>query len=387
VSEGAVQPLVAGVPLRHSTPLLSIEDAAEHAEWDDFVARTFGGDLAQTSAWGRIKHSAGMDVYRIVARVDGEIAGGAQLLVRPLPVSGLGRVAYAPYGPLCAPDASDDVATILIEGLRQLCRQRSIAALVVQPPRRGEQVATRLRSAGFRATGVDVAPSASLRVDLDLTLEEMLARMNRHTRREFRKGLRAPVCVRAATREELASFYELYCVTAGRHDFSPWSRQYVERVWDELRPNGQVEVLLAAVDGVDVAGSLVTRFGDTVTGRIVGFDPQRLASRMRINEALMWGVMDWARSRGLRWLDVGGVTREHAMAIAANKDPVPDQGTLKLRLGGIPLIYPEPLELVGNPMVRVGYRVLGSRKVVHALRRSVERRLRESSHEERRASP
>jgi lipid II:glycine glycyltransferase (peptidoglycan interpeptide bridge formation enzyme) len=375
------------VPRRRSSLCSSIEDAADDAEWDEFVARTFGGDLAQTSAWGRIKHSAGMDIHRILTRVDGRIAGGAQLLVRPLPVPALGHVAYAPYGPLCAPEASDDALTLLIQGLRDLCRQQSIAALVVQPPQGGEQLAARLRSAGFRPTGVDVAPSASLRVDLGLTLDEMLARMNRHTRREFRQSLRAPVSVRGATRDDLASFYELYCVTAARHGFSPWSRQYVEKVWDELRPKAQVEILLASVDGVDIAGSLVTRFGDTATGRIVGFDPQRLATRIRTNEALMWGVMEWARNVGLRWLDVGGVTRETAGAIGTDTVPEGDHSALKVRLGGIPLLYPEPLELVGNPMLRVGYRVLGSRKVLHALRRSVERRLRESSHDERRVSP
>ncbi len=387
MSDGAVQPMEADVPLHRSSLLLSMEDAADHAEWDHFVAQTFGGDIAQTSAWGRIKQFAGMDVHRVLTRVDGEIAGGAQLLVRPLPVAALGRVAYAPYGPLFTTEASEEAVALLIQGLRQLCRQRSIAALVVQPPQGGEQIATRLRVAGFRPTGVNVAASASLRVDLGLTLEEMLARMNRHTRREFRQSLRAPVAVRSATRDDLASFYDLYCVTAARHDFSPWSRQYVEKLWDELRPNGQVEVLLAAVDGVDIAGSLVTRFGDTVTGRIVGFDPQRLTARVRTNEALMWGVMEWARNQQLRWLDVGGVAREDALHIAADATPDGDHNTLKLRLGGVPLLYPEPLELVGNPMVRVGYRVLGSRKVVYALRRSVERRLRKSSHEKVRVCP
>ena len=39
----------------------------------------------------------------------------------------------------------------------------------------------------------------------------------------------------------------------------------------------------------------------------------------------MWGVMEWARSHGLRWLDVGGVARETARAIGAGTVPEGDQ--------------------------------------------------------------
>jgi lipid II:glycine glycyltransferase (peptidoglycan interpeptide bridge formation enzyme) len=386
VSDRAVEPLPADMPPRRSSLLLSIEDAAEHAEWDAFVTRTFGGDIAQTSAWGRIKRSAGMDVYRIVVRADGQIAGGAQLLVRPLPVAALGRVAYAPYGPLLAPEGVDDATPLLIQGLRQLCRQRSIAALVVQPPQGGEQIGTALRSAGFRPTGVDVAPSASMRVDLRLSNDELLERMNRHTRREFRQSLRGPVTVRFASGSDLASFHQLYCVTANRHGFTPWSARYLQTVWHELRPKGQVELLLAEVDGVDVAGNLVTCFGEAVTGRLVGFDPDRLKGRIRPNELLMWRTMEWARDIGVRWLDVGGVPRADAIALVYGGEPEGEQNTLKMRLSGIPLVYPEPLELIPNSMLRAGYRVLGSRKVVHALRSSVQQRLRTSSHENSRSS-
>ncbi len=386
MSDGAVQPIEINLAARRSSLVLSLEDASEHHEWDDFVAGTPGGDIAQTSGWGRVKHSAGMDVARIMVRADGQIAGGAQLLVRPLPIAALGRVAYAPYGPVLTPDASEEAIEVLIQGLRQLCRRHSIAALVMQPPQGGERTARRLRGAGFRPTRVDVAPSASMRVDLRLSNDELLERMNRHTRREFRQSLRGPVNVRFASRPDLGSFHELYCATAMRHGFTPWSPRYLETVWDELRPKGQVELLLADVDGTDVAGNLVTCFGDAVTGRLVGFDPQRLKARIRPNELLMWKTMEWARDVGVRWLDVGGVARVDVLAFVHGSGPDGEQNTLKMRLGGIPLIYPEPLELISNPIFRAGYRVLGSPKVVTALRSSVQQRLRKGSHDHRRAS-
>ncbi len=184
-------------------------------------------------------------------------------------------------------------------------------------------------------------------------------------------------------RDDLGSFHELYCATAARQGFTPWSLRYIESVWDELRPQGQVEILLSEVGGTDVAGNMVTCFGDVVTGRLLGFDPGRLTGRIRPNEALHWAIIEWAREGGFRWLDVGGIRRDDALAFLHHGGPVGEQQTLKMRLPGTPLVYPEPLQLIANPMLRFADRTLGSRKSVYTLRSWVSRRLRQGSDDNR----
>ena len=103
---------------------------SHHVEWDGFLARTVGGDLVQSSAWARIKQTSGMEVHRVIVRQDGAIVGGVQLLARRVPI--LGAVAYAPYGPVVAPGASDDAVALLVEELRGFCRVAAVRALFVQ---------------------------------------------------------------------------------------------------------------------------------------------------------------------------------------------------------------------------------------------------------------
>jgi lipid II:glycine glycyltransferase (peptidoglycan interpeptide bridge formation enzyme) len=365
------------VPLRRPMLSTTIDEAPDAPEWDAFLAATPGGDLVQTSAWARVKRTAGLDVVRHLVHKDGTLVGGAQLLVRR--VGPLGHVAYAPYGPVIAPDASDETVTFVVESLRNLCAARSISALIVQPPEGGERSVAVFRTLGFGPTLANVAPSATLRLDLRLTDEELLGRMSKHTRREFRRSLRDPVAVRFATRDDLPSFHALYCATASRQNFTPWSLSYVEAVWDELRPKGQIEVLLAQIDGTDVAGNMVSCFRDVITGRIVGFDSSRVEGRIRPNEALKWGVIQWGREHGYNWLDVGGAPREDVETILRDGSLTGEQTVLKMRLGGAPVLYPEALQLIRNPVLRTGYRLVGSRKVVMTARRTFERRLRQSS--------
>ncbi len=197
----------------------SVEDASHHPDWDDFLARTAGGDLVQTSAWARLKEASGMEVHRVVVRDHGEIVGGVQLLARRLPV--LGAVAYAPYGPVVASDAAPEAIALLVDELQRFCRASVIRMLFVQLAQEGERVARALRKVGFEPTQMDVAPAATVRIDLTRSADELLEGMSRHTRRDVRQSFREPIRIRFATRGDLRTFYDLYCSTAERQGFTP----------------------------------------------------------------------------------------------------------------------------------------------------------------------
>jgi hypothetical protein len=149
------------------------------------------------------------------------LLGGVQLIVRR--VGPLGSVAYAPFGPVIAPQAGEDVVGSLVRHLLLQVRQDKVRALFVQPPEGGERVAGVLRANGFRPTAVSVAPSATVRIDVQLGPELLVEQMSKHARREFRQSQRDPVTVRRGSRSDLRSFYELYCSSAARHRFQPLS--------------------------------------------------------------------------------------------------------------------------------------------------------------------
>jgi lipid II:glycine glycyltransferase (peptidoglycan interpeptide bridge formation enzyme) len=361
---------------------VSIESESRHPEWDAFLARTPGGDVNQTSAWGRLKHACGLAIHRLVLRLDGAVAGGAQLVARQM--SGVGSVAYLPYGPVLAPSTPNPAAAALVRSLVDNCRQARIRALFVQPPERGERAAGAMRAAGFRSSDADVAPSASLRLDLQLAPDELLARMSRHSRADVRRSQREPLTVRFATRDDLRAFHELHRHSADRQGFTPTPLAYLESMWDELHPEGWLEVLLVATDGTDVAGTLVTRFGGVVTNRLRGFAHDRLPTRMRPNEALTWAEIEWSRDCGVRWYDLGGIGVAEAAALAAGAERSSPQmldsaAAHKIALGGTPVIYPEPLQLIPNGLLRTGYGALRSSGAARRVRQVARARWRAAS--------
>jgi hypothetical protein len=160
--------------------------------------------------------------------------------------------------------------------------------------------------------------------------------------------------------------------------------RYLEAMWDEFHPARQVSVLLASIEGVDVSALLVTRFGDVVTERLRGFAVDRLPSRMRPNDALTWAAINWSRERGALWYDVGGIGRLEALTLArgaarANAELSDRPDSYKIALGGTPVVYPEPLELVPNPVLRAGYATLRRSALARRLSNAMQARGRAAS--------
>ena len=129
------------------------------AAWDDLVARTAGTDVAQLSGWAALRKQAGYQPLYLLATSGPWLLGGGLVLRRK--VRGVGRVGYLPYGPVLSEDlviTRPVVRHQLVEALSSVAR--SHAALFVQPPDGGDDIALELLQKGFRFSQAGIAPAA-----------------------------------------------------------------------------------------------------------------------------------------------------------------------------------------------------------------------------------
>lgn len=78
--------------------------------------------------------------------------------------------------------------------------------------------------------------------------------------------------------------------------------------WDVLRPHGAVEVLLCTHEGHDLAGQTAFLAGGVAELSGVCVSALCLERSLPGNDYLQWGVLDWARQRGLAFVDYVGAT-------------------------------------------------------------------------------
>lgn len=338
--------------------------------WDRLVGCSSGTDVTQLSAWARVRARVGFTpLYLFVD--DGErLVGGAQILVRRLPV--VGRIGYLAYGPLVAANAPDPVAvrTALVDALERIGRHM-LSGLFVQPPETAFPVSAELLARGFRRSAAGIAPVGSVRIDLTESLDVIRGRFGRRLRSWTNRWPNRGVVVRRGDERDLPLLCVLMEHSASAQGYQPLSSTYVEALYRELAPEHAV-LFVGELDGVPLAADLVTRCGGLVRGRISGLDRSGPASRVSLPAAVRWEIVKWAKEQGCRWLDFGGLS-ERTLDILLAGGERPEEGwpavdQPKLTFGGTAFRYPPPVEMIRTPALRafigLAQRSPGGRRVL-----------------------
>jgi peptidoglycan pentaglycine glycine transferase (the first glycine) len=301
--------------------------------------------------------------------------GGVQMLYRRLPMGA--AVAYVPLGPVLGSD-DPEVAELALTHLHRIAREQNVSYLAVQAPRWSKDFAHKLENHGFSLAFQDLAPNASVVIDLSNSLEMILSKMRKTTRYDIRAAQRKGIAVREGGPEDLDVFYELLLATARRQSFSTLTKDYLGEVWRVFSRGEHIKMFVAEFEGKPVSAALMMAFGDTVTywkGGWSGQHPGRYP-----NEALQWAAIQWAKGRGHRYYDFGGINRAVAKSVLEREPITKSNGHsvsfYKLGFGGRVELFPEALLYAYNPMVRRVWSAMVKRQWEQDLLRNVLDRIR-----------
>jgi lipid II:glycine glycyltransferase (peptidoglycan interpeptide bridge formation enzyme) len=328
-------------------------------EWDTLVDRTPGTDVAQLSSWAGIRRESGFDPLYVFAREDDRLVGGALVLERPLPV--IGRVGYVSNGPVVSPAAPREAVVDRLGTAMDRLARRRLRALFVQPPAEAADVTAALRRRGFRRSMSGIAPAASIRVDLRRDIEDLRRGLTKANRRRTRHWAERGVRVRMGSRDDIPVVADLVARSAEHQHYEPLSPDYIQNLHRELDAEEHAAVFVAEIDGSPAAALLCTRCGGVVKQRLSGMERSERARRDGVSAAAVWRAMEWAKENGYHTYDFGGISTRAADALLDGA-PEPSahlKGTerFKTSFGGEVFRYPEQVELISSPPLRLAYDV------------------------------
>lgn len=336
-----------------SAPLRTVwkEDPVDPA-WDRFVASHPMGHHTQSALWSQVKSSAGWMTARLVLQRGDTIVGGAQLLHRRFAWHvGAG---YLAKGPLLAPGEESRLPDVLQE-VEDHARRLHLRHLTIQPA--DENVGPLAPARSYLPGSAEVTPPATVLIDLDRPLDEILGGMSAKTRYNIRLSARKGITVREGSGDDLDSYYGIYLQTAERQGFEPSSRSYFRRLWEVLGPGGHVRLALAELDGEPLSAQLAVVFGDSVVNKMSVWSGRE--GPRRPNEALQWNTIEWAHGAGFAGYDLEGLPRKVAETVR-DTGQLPDNhrqsvSSYKLGFGGRVVVFPPPFDFLPDPALRWAY--------------------------------
>jgi peptidoglycan pentaglycine glycine transferase (the first glycine) len=335
---------------------LQVSSKLDDPEWDRFVASVPDGHHVQTSLWAQVKGVLGWQAARVIASHNGEIVGGGQLLIRP--VRRFGNVGYVSKGPVIK---SNDPALTrqVIDALRRLGRTYHLRYLAIQPSTNGEAITHSLTALGFRASWIELAPTATILIDVSQDMKVLMERLKRQTRQNIRRSQREGIVVREGTSDDLDTFYRLHLSTSARQQFVPYPKDYFATMCRTFESAGYFSMIMAEYKGEAVSALLLIPFGTTVIAKILGWSGEH--GSCRPNDAVFWGAIKWAKEHGYDCFDMEGVDPEGARAVL-NDQSLPEElrdspDFFKMGFGGQVVLMPLAHDYFYNSVLRWGYRL------------------------------
>jgi peptidoglycan pentaglycine glycine transferase (the first glycine) len=278
------------------------------ADWDNFIARQsanpanpYPPHLLQTSTWASFKGKFGWSAARVVAKKDGEIVAGAQILFRDAPL-GLARIAYIPKGPVVDWQNAELVQYLLAQ-CAEVARAGRAVLLQIEPDL--TELPPYWDSLQLRPSAHTLQPRQSIVLSLRNNRAEILAGMKQKTRYNVNLSYKRDITTRLGSSTDIPMFYQLLNETGNRDAFGIHSLAYYQAAYDLFAPTEQVALWLAEYTGQPLAGVLVFRLGQRawyLYGASSNAERQRMPAY-----AAQWAAIEWAQAHGCTEYDLYGI--------------------------------------------------------------------------------
>ena len=324
--------------------------------------------FVQQPAWATSKALTGWESVRLVAQ-DGAAWAGAQFLIQRLP-AGLGRIAYAPRGPIVVAAHEGQAAELRVELLRGLAelRRDGVTLVRLEPGESAplsddsdqvhpaDALSATLRAPWLSAAASSrislhrarpVQPSTSRRIDLSAGMETVRAAWRSKWRQYARHATESGVTVRAVGADGAEALHTAMSSIAGRTGVKTRSSAAFAHIVKAF--NGEAEILIAESPAGVILGALLVITTPTTTTELFG-GATGTGNELRAPYALKVTAMERAVARGSATYDMWGIS-------------TPGIAHFKAGWGGAPVVYPGALDVdldpIRGPLVRLALRLRG----------------------------
>ena len=347
--------------------------------WDNFLRQLPGTHYEQTSMWAQLRQHYGWKPIRWVAHRDDQIIGGIQVLVHPLPR--FGDIGYIVRGPLCE-EGQEDLEERLVDRVTMYARQHRFVYQVFDCPYTTKTLDGVLDRRYYSLHPLSVPPTglitATLILDIQPSLDNLLKNMGASVRRNIRYGEKAGFVMELGGEDHLDTFRELMLAICRRRGTAPSPPQpdFFKKLWEAAGSSGFVKLFLVRLGEEVVSAAFAFTIGDTIRVWKVGWSGAY--QHKYPNHLMWWSIIRWAKENGFKFLDFVWVD-DHDAKLLAQGEKRPEafrDGTtfFKMGFGGRLVMIPHARSQFFHPAFRWfacagGMRLIRSRFSQQLLRR------------------
>ncbi|PIR76577.1 MAG: hypothetical protein COU32_01385 [Candidatus Magasanikbacteria bacterium CG10_big_fil_rev_8_21_14_0_10_42_10] len=296
--------------------MYSIREVLQKKEWDAFVKKQKYSPFVQSYKYGEFYVSLHEQYWILGVYKGEELVGGSVVLTTH---AKRGHFFYLPYGPILAFDDKNMVEAFFT-ALAKKAKVEHMDFIRVSPflsdSQEGRAV---LQDHGFRPAPMHVLAENSWLLDLSQSEETLLANMKKNHRNLIHRCEREGVTVETSVKPAaLGILHAMLDETEKRHNFTRFSRPYIDNEFSQFAKDGEALVYLATLpNGEPDAAAIIIFYGNMAVYRHSA--SRNLDKKLPTSYMIQWNVILEAKKRGMRWYNFWGVeppgaSRNHPFA-------------------------------------------------------------------------
>lgn len=286
----------------------TIKQIVEVGDWEAFVRSQPYTLFVQSFHYGEFHRDMG-ESYWIVGVYENDILVGGSLIVSVH--ARRGNFLYLPYGPIISSEHEslhEEILSELVVWMKQLAKKEDCAFIRISPfIDETKDVKAFYSRVGFRPAPMHVLAETTWILDVRRDEETLLRNMNKNHRNLIRRCEREGVVIKTSCDPaSLVGLDSLLNITAERHKFIRFSREYIEKEFTAFAREGNAMLFEAYLpDGTLDAAAIIMFYGSMAAYRHSA--SLGASKQLPTSYALQWAVIQEAKKRGLTYYNFWGV--------------------------------------------------------------------------------
>jgi len=146
-----------------------------------------------------------------------------------------------------------------------------------------------------------IPPRLTVLLDLRKSEDQLLKDMDEDCRSEIKQAIKNGLTYYVGDYDDLGTYHKIHHATWTRTGLRPNSLSYLQYMWKQIE--GHSKLLFAEYQGKTQAAVMIHTYKNGVV--YWGGCSLESALKLRVNNYLLWSAVQWARSQGYAWFDIG----------------------------------------------------------------------------------
>jgi len=298
-----------------------IEEIKNKEVWGNFLLECEEKTFLDSWNWGEFNKMMGNNIWRLgiyvskQGTVNNEQLIGVALVVKI--VAKRGTFLFVPHGPAFAKAMAGkaflkyELLKILLEELKKIAKKEGAGFIRISPILiRNEENRKIFKDLGFKEAPIHMHPELTWELDITPSEDELLKNMRKTTRyliRQAQKNKDIKISQNQKI-EHVEKFNQLYQETVDRHNFTPFSLNYLKNEFLAFSPDNEISIFFGKYQNKILSSAMI------IFWQRIGFYHQGASSlefpKIPVSYLLQWEAIKEAKKRGCQLYNFWGIAPE-----------------------------------------------------------------------------